>query len=159
MDDSTQEFRSPSPHAGHVTFLFAHTSPQELDTTMRFLGAHSKAGATSRLGWLFPAGAQPLLDCDLIEDIADYAIDLVWDSWRWYIPLLEALGVEPENAVILNVKVRNEPSALIALHTFALKLLDSHGGVVKDSNTNQVWTREEIATETIRSGQKFFGAG
>lgn len=38
MNDSTQEFESP--YAGHVTFVFAHTSPQELDATMRLLGAY-----------------------------------------------------------------------------------------------------------------------
>lgn len=100
-----------------------------------------------------------MLDCDLIEDVEDYADDLVWESWRWYIPLLQALGVEPEDAIILNVAVSNEPPALKALRTFALRLLDSHHGVVKDSNTNQVWTWEEIANDSIRGGQKFFGIG
>ena len=84
-------------------------------------------------------------------------MDLVWESWRWYIPLLEARGVGSEDGLILRIAVRNEPSAPKALRTFALKLLESHGGAVKDSITNQVWTREEIANDSIRGGQKFFG--
>jgi len=90
MDDSTQEFRSP--YAAHATFLFTDTTPRGIEVTMRSLGAYPKSSPDS--GWLFPAGARPLLDFRLIEDVEDHAIDLVWDSWKWYVPLLEALGVE-----------------------------------------------------------------
>jgi hypothetical protein len=156
INDSTQEFPSPSVCAGSVAFLFAQASPQELDTTMCTLGAASKV-APFGPGWRFPAGSQPLLDFDLIEDVEDYAIDLIWKAWCWYIPLLDAVGVGPQDAVILKVVVRNEPSAHKALRTFALRLLDNHRGAVKDSVTNQVWTRDEIENDTIRGGQKFFG--
>jgi len=61
--------------------------------------------------------------------------------------------------VIVNVLVRDDASALKALRTFALKLLDDHPGVVKDSYTNEVWTREEIATNAVRSGRRFLAGG
>ena len=111
--------------AGRAAFLFAQTSRLELDATMSALGACSKTGSPYSLGWIFPAGSQPLLDCRLIEDVEDYAIDLVWQAWLWYIPLLDAVGVEPQETVILEIAVRSEPSALKALRTFALKLLEA----------------------------------
>ena len=151
-NDTTQEFLSP--YAGHDSFLFTDTSCGELEGSMRSLGALPKLGV-----WFYLGGDQPLLECNIIEDVVGHAIDLIWEAWEWYIPLFEALNVGPKNAVILNVSVLNEPSAPIALCTFALKLLNSHRGVVKDSNTNQVWTREEIASGSIRGGQKFFGIG
>jgi hypothetical protein len=99
-------------------------------------------------GWLFPISGQPLLDFDLIEDVVDYAIDLVWESWQLYIPLLDALSVSEADARIVNVTVPDEPSALKALRTFALTMLGNHEGVVRDSNTEQVWTREEIVNNS-----------
>jgi len=45
--------------------------------------------------------------------------------------------------VIVNVAVRDEASALKALRTFALKLLENHSGVARDSNAKQFWTRME----------------
>ena len=149
-NDSTQEV--PSLYAGHVSFLFTDTSGRELEGSMRFLGALPKLGQ-----WFYPGGAQPLLECTIIEDVEDYAIDLIWKAWEWYLPLFGALGVDPRNAVLLDVTVRDEPSALNVLRTFGLKLLDNHRGAVKDGNTNQVWSREEIANNSIRDGRTFFG--
>ena len=104
VNDSTRDFQSP--YAETVTFLFRDTTPQDLDTTMRSLGACPKAKLGH--GWLFPRSGQPLLDFNLIEDVVDYAIDLVWESWKFYTPLLEALSVKEENALIVRVAVRDE---------------------------------------------------
>ena len=65
-NDTTQEFLSP--YAGHVSFLFTDTSCGELEGSMRSLGALPKLGR-----WLYPDGAQPLLECTIIEDVEDYA--------------------------------------------------------------------------------------
>ena len=156
MDESTQEFPSPSPFAGSVAFLFRDTTSQDLYTTMRSLGASpDKLGA----GWLLPVSGQPLLEIRLIEDVLDYAIDLIWEAWKFYVPLLDALGVNEENALIIDVRVRNDVSAREALRTFTLTMLHNHAGVVRDSNTEHAWTREEIANNSIRSGRTFFGEG
>jgi hypothetical protein len=153
MNDSTQDFLSPN--AGTVAFLFRDTTPQELDTTMRSLGACPKAKLGH--GWRFSASGQPSLDFDLIENVADYAIDLVWESWKFYVPLLEALFVSEAGVVIVNVAIPDDPSALKALRTIALTMLRNHNGVVRDSNTEHVWTPEEIASNSIRCGRRFLG--
>ena len=111
-DESTQEFPSPSSYAGSVAFLFRDTTLQHLYTTMRSLGASpAKLGA----GWVLPVSGQPLLEIRLIEDVRDYAIDLIWEAWKFYVPLLDALGVNEENALIIDVRVRNDASAREAL--------------------------------------------
>ena len=156
MDDSSQglPYPLPPPYTGYAAFMFAHTSPAALCATLRSLGAHLKPGP--RNSWCYPEGDPPLLECHVIDDVRDYAIDLIWEVWKWYVPLLKILEVEELNALILSVSIRDQPSAIGALHTFAVKLLEKHRGAVKESRTNRVWMRDDIANQVIRDGRRFF---
>lgn len=142
---------------GCVDFVFRDTKPKELDATMHSLGASPKSKPIPWPGWLYPSSENPLLDLDLIADVRNYAMDLVWESWQWFIPLLTALRVEDENAVIVRVGVRDDPTALNILHILTLMLLENHPGVVRDTITEEVWTREEIETNSVKNARTFFG--
>jgi len=141
MGDLNQTAEFERPVGGRATFLFRDTSSHEIEMSLQSLGAYKKA---PHYLWFLPASGEPLLECHVIEDVVDLAIDLVSKAWEWYVPLVEAIGVSEENTVILNVDVRNTTSAVEALRSLAVKLLGSHPGLVKDNSTKRVWTREEI---------------
>ncbi len=151
-----------------VAYAFRETSPQKLGATMLSLGAQEKTLPNPWPGWFLGPSARPTLEFDLIEDLVAYTIDLTLESWGWYVPLIEAVGAELEadalasdldEGLILLVTVRPQPEALDALRSFTVKLLEVHPGAVKDSNTGQVWTREEIAGNSTRRGRRFLGEG
>jgi hypothetical protein len=141
MDDLNQTAQFERPDGSSATFLFRDTSAHAIEISLQSLGAYKKA---PNYLWFLPSSGQ-LLECHVIGDVADRAIDLVWTAWEWYVPLVEAIGVSEENTVILDVHVRNTTSAMEALRSLALKLLEAHPGLVKDGTTERVWTQEEIA--------------
>ena len=42
------------------------------------------------------------------------------------------------------------------LRKFALFMLENHIGIVKDDNSSHAWTFEEIRSNAIRKGHRFF---
>lgn len=161
-DLTPEEVLYESSNVVEVAFLFRDTQPQELAATMISLGARTKESPFPWPGWYFPndppSGDKPLLGCDLITDVKDYAIDLVLDAWLWYAPLVTALGVklnQNEGTLLLTVCAFDAQAAYPKLQALALALLKNHRGLLRESVTDLVWAYDEIASGCAKDGKRF----
>jgi hypothetical protein len=146
IEDNLQNLRG-----GTLYFAFKAETKRGLIRTIEAFGAISAHPDATM--WLFPSGDW-LLQIVLIDDVAGYANDLLWEAWQSWFPLFDALQVSSEEVIILLVFVAPRTSAKTTARRVTATLLEAHAGVVCDGN--HVWTSDEIRTNAIRNGLRFF---
>ena len=154
--------RSSSPERW-VTFLLGKTSIERVIQSVTSFGA-----VTSALPryehiniWVYPSEDNQLLKirgiCSFIEVWNDIVPGYEPETESFLSSFLPAIGFSPlSGGVYMDVFVVEDTLAESYLRRFALFMLDTHIGIVRDDNSSHAWTFKEIRTNAIRNGYRFF---